>query len=79
MLVEAYGQHALGKTQCNEWFNKFKSGDFDVRNEEPGKPPKKFEDAELQALLDEDDGQTLPTTIGRFESCFAPKTLRISN
>ena len=41
-----------------EWFKKFKSGDFDVRNEERGKPPKKFEDSELQALLDEDDAQT---------------------
>ena len=58
MLVEAYGEHALGRTQCNEWFNKFKSGDFDVRNEERGRPPKKFEDTELEALLDEDDGQT---------------------
>eukprot|EP00096_Caligus_rogercresseyi_P006899 TRINITY_DN23915_c0_g1_i1.p1 TRINITY_DN23915_c0_g1~~TRINITY_DN23915_c0_g1_i1.p1 ORF type:complete len:146 (-),score=2.82 TRINITY_DN23915_c0_g1_i1:208-645(-) len=58
MLVEAYGEHALGRTQCNGWFNKFKSGDFDVRNEERGKPPKKFEDAQLQALLDEDGGQT---------------------
>lgn len=58
MLVEAYGEHALGRTQCNEWFGKFKRGDFDVRNEERGRPPKKFEDAELQALLDEDDGQT---------------------
>ena len=56
MLVEAYG--ALGKSQCFEWFKKFKSGDFDVRNEERGKPPKKFEDSELQALLDEDDAQT---------------------
>jgi len=61
MLVEAYGEHALGKSQCFEWFEKFKSGDFDVRNEERkqiffgGKPPKKFEDSELQALLDEDD------------------------
>jgi len=27
-----------------------------MRNE--GKPPKKFEDSELQALLDEDDAQT---------------------
>ena len=36
---------------------KFKSGDFDVRNEERGKPPKKFEDSELQALY-EDDAQT---------------------
>jgi len=29
-----------------------------VRNEERGKPPKKFENSELQALLDEDDAQT---------------------
>ena len=57
-LVEAYGDHALGQTQCNEWFNKFKSGNFDVRNTDRGKPPKLFEDVELQALLDEDDGQT---------------------
>ena len=41
-----------------EWFKKFKSGDFEVRNEERGKPPKKFEYSELQALLDEDDTQT---------------------
>ncbi|XP_018395905.1 PREDICTED: uncharacterized protein LOC108774327 [Cyphomyrmex costatus] len=40
MLVEAYGEHALGKSQCFEWFKKFKSGDFDVRNEERGKPSK---------------------------------------
>lgn len=58
MLVEAYGDHALGKSQCFEWFKKFKSGDFDVRNEERGRPPKKFEDGDLQGLLDEDDSQT---------------------
>jgi len=58
ILVEAYGEHALGKSQCFEWFKKFKSGDFDVRNEERGKPLKKFEDNKLQALLDENDAQT---------------------
>ena len=36
MLVEAYGEHALGKTQCFEWFKKFKSGNFDVRNQDRG-------------------------------------------
>ena len=36
MLVEAYGEHALGKSQCFEWFKKFKSGNFDARNEERG-------------------------------------------
>jgi len=58
MLVKIYGEHALGKSQCFEWFKKFKSGDFDVRNEKREKPPKKFEDSKLQALLDEDDAQT---------------------
>ena len=36
MLVEAYGEHALGKSQCFEWFKKFRSGNFDARNEERG-------------------------------------------
>jgi histone-lysine N-methyltransferase SETMAR len=58
MLVEAYGDHALSQTQCKEWFRKFKAGDFDIRNEERGRPGKKFEDAELQELLDEDATQT---------------------
>ena len=58
MLVEAYGVHALGKSQCFEWFKKFRSGNFDARNEERGRRPKKFQDSELQASLDEDDAQT---------------------
>lgn len=58
MLEEAYGDHALGKTQCYNWFKKFKSGDFEVDNESRGRPPQKFEDAELQALLDQDSTQT---------------------
>ncbi|GFU58495.1 hypothetical protein TNCV_697561 [Trichonephila clavipes] len=58
MLVEAYSGNALSRTQCYIWFEKFQNGDFDVRNEELGRPSKNFEDVELQALLDEDDGQT---------------------
>ena len=51
LLVEAYGEHALGKTQCFEWFKKFKSGNFDVRNEDRGKPPKKFEDWDQKGII----------------------------
>ena len=58
MLVEAYGEPALGKSQCFEWFKRFRSGNFDARNEERARPPKKFRDSELQASLDEDDAQT---------------------
>ena len=51
MLVEAYGEHAIGKTQCFEWFKKFKSGNFDVRNEDRGKPPKKFVDWDQKGVI----------------------------
>ena len=51
MLVEAYGEHALDKTQCFEWFKKFKSGNFHVRNEDRGKPPKKFEDLDQKGVI----------------------------
>ncbi|UYV61859.1 SETMAR [Cordylochernes scorpioides] len=57
MLEEVYSDHALSKSQCYSWFKKFQSGDFELDNEPHGNPPQKFEDAELQALLDEDSTQ----------------------
>ena len=57
--MQVYGEHALSETTCRGWFRRFKSGDFDLSNKDRGKRPKKFEDAELQALLDEDSIQTL--------------------
>ena len=51
MIVEAYGEHALGKTQCFEWFKKFKSVNFDVGNENRGKLPKKFEDWDQKGVI----------------------------
>ena len=52
-------EHALLETTCRDRFRRFISGDFDLSNKDRGKPPKKNEDAELQALLDEDWTQTL--------------------
>ncbi|GFS72385.1 mariner Mos1 transposase [Trichonephila clavipes] len=45
MLVVAYGGNALSCAQCYMRFEKFQNGDFDVRNEELGRPSKFFEDA----------------------------------
>ena len=42
-----------------DWFRRFQNGDFDLSNKDRGKPPKKIEDVELQALLAEDSTQTL--------------------
>ncbi|EFN75245.1 hypothetical protein EAI_08266, partial [Harpegnathos saltator] len=48
LLVEIYG--APSNTTCKEWFRRFQNNDFGIKGREHGKPPKKFEDAELKAL-----------------------------
>ena len=58
ILVEVYGEHALTERTCQKWFARFKSGDFGLEDEGRPGQPKKFEDEELEALLDEDCCQT---------------------
>ena len=58
ILVEVYGDHALSERTCQKWFARFKSGDFDLEDQERAGCSKKFEDAELEALLDKDPCQT---------------------
>ena len=58
ILVEVYGDHALAERTCQKWLARFKSGDFCLEDQERPGQPKKFEDAELAALLDQDSCQT---------------------
>lgn len=58
ILVEVYGDYALAEPTCRQWFRKFKSGDFDLEDKERPGQPKKFEDEELETLLDQDSCQT---------------------
>ena len=58
LLWEGYGECVTSQEMCERWFRRFKSGDFEVANKEHWKRPRKFEDVELQASLDEDDSQT---------------------
>jgi len=67
ILVEMYGEHALAERTCQKWFARFKSGHFDLEDEERVGAPPKFEDAELEELLDQDPAQTqeeLAKTLG---------------
>lgn len=59
LLGEMYGPHYVSKTTCKEWFQRFRTGDFNTADRDRGKPPKKFEDQELQELLEEDPSQSL--------------------
>ena len=58
MIVDTYGEAIISERTCREWFQCFKSGDFDAEDKERPGRVKKFEDAELEALLNEDACQT---------------------
>jgi len=55
MLVEAYGDNALSETTCRDWFCQFNDDNFDLSDKKRENRPRKVEDCQLQALLDEDD------------------------
>ena len=54
LLVKTYGKATLIERSCCEWFQKFKNGEFDIEDKERSGRPKMCEDAELEALLDQD-------------------------
>ena len=54
ILVETYGDNALSDTTCRNWFRRFKNNDFKLEDKERSGAPKKFEDKELEEILDED-------------------------
>ena len=57
MLSNTYGEAAVSERTCREWFQRFKNGDFDVEDRHSGGREKVFEDAELEALLEQDSCQ----------------------
>ena len=59
ILVETYRDDALSDTTCRDWFRRFKNNDFKLVDKERSGAPKKFEDKELEEILDEDRSQTL--------------------
>ena len=44
----------LSEISCREWFQKCRNGEFDIEDKERSGRPKVYEDAELEALLDQD-------------------------
>ena len=49
----------LSDTTCRDWFRRFKNNYFKLEDKERSGAPKKFEDKELEEILDEDRSQTL--------------------
>ena len=52
ILVDTYGDNALSDMACRDWFRRFKNNDFKFENKQRSGAPKKFEDKELEEILD---------------------------
>ena len=57
MLSNTYGEAAISENTYREWFQRFKNGGFDVKDRYSGGREKVFEDAELEALLEQDSSK----------------------
>ena len=58
LLREAYGEHAPSKIRVNDGFGVLKVVTSMLQTRNTENRQKRYEDVELQALLDEDDSQT---------------------
>ena len=55
LFVRGWDSHStISEGSCHEWFQKFKNGEFDIEDKERSGRPKVYEDAESEALMDQD-------------------------
>ena len=76
MLVEAYGHNAPSESTCRQWFRRFKNHNF----EECEGPLKRFEDKDLEVILDEDTYQSemqLAEALNVTQQCISKRLHRI--
>ena len=58
MLCAVYGDEALKERQCQNWFTKFHSGDFSLKDEKRSGRPVKVDDNLIKAIIDSDRHST---------------------
>ncbi|CAK9801874.1 Mariner Mos1 transposase [Anthophora plagiata] len=67
MICETLGRDIVTYIMCKKWYQRFKSGNFNLEDEELTGAPKKFKDEELEQVLAENPTQAqeeLATLIG---------------
>ena len=68
MICAAYGENAVSHATCKRWYQKFRQGDFSLKDESRAGRPEKIETDELQALLDINSAQTEKELISETEN-----------
>ena len=58
LLLVTYYECFPTERACQRWFTKFRNRDFDIQDKERSRQVNKFENEELEALMDQDSCQT---------------------
>lgn len=58
IICETYGQETITDSGCRKWFQRFKSGDFDLNDKERSGRPREMDSDDLEAMLKEDSCQS---------------------
>ena len=54
MLRDVYGEEALKDRQYRIWFDKFRSGDFSLKDEQRSGRPNEVDDDQIKAIIESD-------------------------
>ena len=54
ILRDVYGEEALNDRQCRNWFDKFCSGDFSLKEEQRSGRPNEVDDDQIKAMIESD-------------------------
>ena len=49
-----YGEEALKDRQCRNWFDKYRSGNFSVKDEQRSGRPNEVDDDQIKAIIESD-------------------------
>ena len=58
-LRNVYGEEALKDRQCRNWFDKYRSGDFSLKDEQRSGRPNEVADDQIKAIIKSDRHVTL--------------------
>ena len=63
-LRDVYGEKALKDRQCRNWFHKFRSGDFPLKDEQRSARPIEVNDDQIKAIIETDCHVTVQVVEG---------------
>ena len=58
-LRDVYGEEALEDRQCRNWYDKFRSGDFSLKDEQRSGRPNEVDDDQIKAIIESDHHVTV--------------------